>query len=131
VALPGFVVEVLKQHRLSQLEMRLHAGASWVERDLVFCRPDGNFIKAPTLHYQFFRMLEKAGLPRMRFHDLRHTAATLLLSMGVDMKVIQSILGHSDIATTANIYARVLPSIQQKAMEKMDSLLGRRGRATE
>ena len=131
VALPGFVVEVLKQHRASQLETRLHAGASWVERDLVFCRPDGNFIKAPTLRYQFFRLLEKAGLPRMRFHDLRHTAATLLLSMGVDMKVIQSILGHSDITTTANIYTRVLPSIQQKAMEKMDRLLGRRGRATE
>ena len=129
VTLPSFVVEVLKRHRVSQLEARLQAGASWIERDLVFCRPDGDFMKAPTLRYQFFRLLEKVGLPRMRFHDLRHTAATLLLSMGVEMRVIQAILGHSDIATTANIYAHVLPAMQQEAMGKMDSLL--RGRVTE
>ena len=129
VTLPSFVVEVLKRHRVSQLEVRLQAGASWIERDLVFCRPDGDFMKAPTLRYQFFRLLEKVGLPRMRFHDLRHTAATLLLSMGVEMRVIQDILGHSNIATTANVYAHVLPAMQQEAMGKMDSLL--RGRVTE
>jgi integrase len=120
---------VLKRHHVSQLEARLQAGASWRERDLVFCRSDGDFMKAPTLRYQFFRLLEKAGLPRMRFHDLRHTAATLLLSIGVEMRVIQDILGHSDIATTANIYAHVLPAMQQEAMGKMDSLL--RGRVGE
>src|SRR5581483_7235512 len=107
---------------------RLRAGESWMERDLVFCRPNGDFIKAATLRYQFWKLLEQAGLPRIRFHDLRHTDATLLLSMGVEMRVIQAILGHSDIATTANIYTHVLPAMQQEAMGKMDSLLGRRGR---
>jgi integrase len=131
VTLPDFVIEVLKQHRVSQLEARLQAGTLWIERDLVFCRPDGDFIKSPTLRYQFVRLLEKAGLSRMRFHDLRHTAATLLLGMGVEMRVIQDILGHSNMATTANIYAHVLPAMQQEAMGKMDRLLGRRGRATE
>ena len=131
VTLPDFIVEVFKQHRVSQLEARLQAGSSWIGRDLVFCRPDGDFIKAPTLRYQFFKLLDKAGLPRIRFHDLRHTAATLLLSMGVDMKVIQDILGHSDMATTVNIYAHVLPAMQQKAMGEMDRLLGRRDRVAE
>ena len=59
----------------------------------------------------------------MRFHDLRHSAATLLLSMGVHAKVIQELLGHSQISITMNIYGHVLPSMQQDAMEKMNSLL--------
>ncbi len=62
----------------------------------------------------------------MRFHDLRHSAATLLLSMGVHAKVIQELLGHSQISITMNIYGHVLPSMQQDAMEKMNSLLQKR-----
>jgi integrase len=127
LTLPGFVVEALKQHRASQLEERLQAGASWIERDLVFCRPNGDYIKSITLYRQFLRVVEEAGLPRIRFHDLRHTAATLLLSMGVEMKVIQDILGHSDMGTTANIYSHVLPAMRQEAMGKMDTLFGRDG----
>jgi len=80
---------------------------------------------------QFKKVLQEAGLPEKRLHDLRHTAATLLLGMGVEMKVIQDILGHSNIATTANIYAHVLPAMRQDAMKKMDELLGRRTRSAE
>jgi integrase len=131
IVLPDFVVEVLKQHRMSQLEARLKAGSSWVDRDLVFCRSNGDFIPTTTLQWQFARLLEKLGFPRMRFHDLRHTAATLLLSMGVPMRVVQDILGHSEMGTTANIYSHVLPSMHQEAMEKMDKLLGRRDLKSE
>jgi len=63
-----------------------------------------------------------AYLPRMRFHDLRHSAATLLLNMGVPAKVVQEILGHSTFSTTMDRYSHVLPSMQQEAMEKMDDL---------
>ena len=131
IILPGFINEVLKQHRLLQVETRLHAGASWVERDLVFCNARGNFIEPSTLREQFLRVLEDIGFPHMRFHDLRHTAATLLLSMGVPMRVVQDILGHSEMKTTANVYSHVLPSMQQEAMGKMDELLGRRDQAAE
>ena len=69
--------------------------------------------------------LEKdAGLPRIRFHDLRHSAATLLLGMGVEMKIVQELLGHSSISITADIYGHVLPSMYKGAMDKMDGFLG-------
>jgi integrase len=70
----------------------------------------------------FARVLEDAGLPHLRFHDLRHSAATLLLGMGVHPKVVQEILGHSTIAMTLDIYSHVLPSLQKEAMEKWDGL---------
>ena len=65
------------------------------------------------------------GLPRMRFHDLRHSAATLLLAMGVHVKVVQELLGHSNITTTLNTYSHVFPSLQQDAMSKMSNLFNR------
>ena len=73
----------------------------------------------------FKQLLKEIGLPRMRFHDLRHSAATLLLAMGVHVKVVQELLGHSDITITLNIYSHVLPSLQQDAMDKMSSLFQR------
>ena len=64
--------------------------------------------------------MKKAGLPHMRFHDLRHSAATLLLSMSVPMKVVQELLGHSSFTITADIYSHVLPSMLEGAMDKWD-----------
>jgi integrase len=70
-------------------------------------------------------LFHELGLPHIRFHDLRHSAATLLLSMGVPLKVVQELLGHSNFSMTANIYAHVLPSMQQEAMNKMDDFFRR------
>ena len=64
-----------------------------------------------------------AGLPTIRFHDLRHTSATLLLSLGTNPKVVQELLGHSGIAVTMDVYSHVLPTMQQEAMSDMDKLL--------
>jgi len=73
----------------------------------------------------FKRLLVKAGLSRdVRFHDLRHTAATLLLGSGVNAKVVSEMLGHSSVSITLNIYAHVLPHMQQSAVSAMDRLLG-------
>jgi integrase len=74
--------------------------------------------------YRIFRgILEKAELPEMRFHDLRHTTATLMLQQGIHPKVVQERLGHSDISLTLNTYSHVLPDIQEEAAEKIDLLL--------
>ena len=67
--------------------------------------------------------VKKVGLPRIRFHDLRHTAATLMLSLGVHPKIVQERLGHANIAMTLDTYSHVLPTMQREAADKMDRLL--------
>lgn len=67
-----------------------------------------------VLRQRFYKVLAQAGLPRMRLHDLRHRAATILLSMGVNVKVVQEILGHSQVSMTLRKYAHVLPVMQQE-----------------
>ncbi len=123
IVLPQFVVETLRRHRVSQLERRLAVGKGWIDRDLVFPDDDGDFVIAQTLLRRFYRLLKEIGLPRIRFHDLRHSAATLLLSMGVPAKVVQELLGHSTISITMDVYSHVLPSMQKDAMDKMDDFL--------
>ena len=65
-------------------------------------------------------LLERVGLPRVRFHDLRHSAATLLLSLGVYPKVVQELLGHSQISVTLDTYSHILPDMQRDAMTELD-----------
>jgi integrase len=116
--------ESLKQHRIRQLEAKLKAGSSWKDRDLVFCTDRGGYLNpASTMQVVFKSVLKKAGLPQMRFHDLRHSAATILLSMGVHPKVVQELLGHSRISMTMDIYSHVLPTMQKDAMERMNDAL--------
>ena len=75
-----------------------------------------------TLRTGFKRVLKNAGLPSMQFHDLRHSAATLLLAMGVHVKVVQELLGHSNVLITLNTYSHVLPSLHEKAMVDLSNL---------
>jgi integrase len=74
----------------------------------------------------FRRVLKRAGLPQIRFHDLRHSCATLVLSMGVHPKMVQERLGHSQIAVTLDTYSHVLPSLQEEASHRLDTLLVQR-----
>lgn len=74
----------------------------------------------------FHRVLTRAGLPQIRFHDLRHSCATLLLSMGIHPKIVQERLGHSQIAVTLDTYSYVLPSLQEEASHRLDTLLVQR-----
>jgi integrase len=125
ITLPQFVLEALGQHRIRQLEAKLKAGSAWEEHDLVFCNIYGRFLNSASLQVLFSKLLKKAQLPHMRFHDLRHSAATILLAMGVPIKVVQELLGHKDINTTLNVYGHVLASMQQEAMDKLDDLFGK------
>ena len=127
IALPQVAIDVLKQHRTTQLENRLKAGSSWIDQNLVFCDDKGDYIVSVTLNVHFSKLLKDIGLPHMRFHDLRHSAATLLLSMGVNVKIVQELLGHSNVSMTLNVYSHVLPSMQKEAMNKMDILFRKQG----
>jgi integrase len=126
IPLPQFVVEALKLHHTSQLETRLKAGAAWQEHGLVFPNMYGSYFSRMILYSFFKKLLKEAGLPPMRFHDLRHSTATILLSMGVPAKVVQEILRHSNISTTLNTYAHVLPEMHRDAMDKMDDFFRQR-----
>jgi len=91
---------------------------------LVFTTSTGNYVSARNVIRHFHSALDKAGLPRMRFHDLRHTAATLLLKENVHPKVVQEMLGHSSIMLTLDTYSHILPDIQQEAANKMEKMFG-------
>ena len=124
ITLPSVVAVSLRVHRTRQLEERLAAGEGWSEAGFVFTTPIGTPIGTHSLHRMFKAMLRKAGLPDIRYHDLRHTAATLLLAQGVDPRTIMETLGHSQISLTLNTYAHVLPTLQHEAAAKMDKILG-------
>jgi len=119
-----FALEALTQHRVRQLEAKLKAGDAWQEHDYVFCTSIGTHLN-PTRDMldQLKALLKKAELPDIRFHDLRHSAATLLLSVGVHPKVVQEILGHSQISITMDVYSHVLPGMQQDAMSRLNDAL--------
>jgi integrase len=125
IMLADFALEVLKQHRLRQEEARRVAGDAWQDHDYVFCTLIGTHLNpGHGVLVQLKLLLKKAGLPDIRFHDLRHSAATLLLTMGVHPKVVQEILGHSEISMTMDTYSHVLPTIQSEAIEKLNRVFG-------
>jgi len=124
--LPQVTIDSLKQHRIYQREARLKGGAHWKEQGLVFPNRYGGYFRRMRLYTIFKKLLQEADLPDMHFHDLRHSAATILLSMGVQAKVVQEILGHGNISTTLNIYGHVFPSTHRDAMDDMDDFFERR-----
>lgn len=89
---------------------------------LFFRRLVENFLNPNHLLTMFHKVLDQANLPRMRFHDLCHSAATILLAMGVHPKVVQELLGHSSITMTMDTYSHLLPSMQKDAIHGMDNL---------
>lgn len=121
--LPAVAIEALRAHKVRQLEERLAAGPAWRDSGLVFTTAIGTPLDARNVVRQFHGLLARAGLPRMPFHTLRHTAASLLLAQGLDIRVVQQVLGHSQIGLTANLYAHVAPTLLKDAAERMDAIL--------
>jgi integrase len=124
VPLPQYAVRALRAHRTRQLEDRLAAGPEWQERGLVFTNISGGPVEPVTLRRRFKRLLKAAGLSDARFHDLRHSAASLMLAQGVPLKTIQEILGHSSIAVTSGFYAHLGEQLKREAADAMDRVLG-------
>jgi integrase len=127
IVIASFALGALKKHRDRQEEAKIKAGPLWQDHDYVFCTSVGTHLH-PTkdLLDELNKITKKAGLPHLRFHDLRHVAATLLLSEGIHPKIVQEILGHSQISMTLDIYSHVLPHMQHEAMSKLNDLLADR-----
>ena len=125
MALPAIAVGALREQHRRQLQDRLAAGPVWEGQrwDLVFAtltgEPSANY--SVTTHFQ--SDLVALGLPRFRFHVLRHTAATVMLARGVAPRVVMEALGHSTITITMNVYAHVMPEQRRDAADRMDEAL--------
>ena len=127
VTLPQVAVQALKTHRVQQVAEKLRLGEVWQDFGFVFTTPIGTPQDASNLRRMSFQpLLERAGVPKIRFHDLRHTCATVLLAQGVHPKVVQEQLGHSQISLTLDTYSHVLPALQQEAANEMDKMFGKK-----
>jgi integrase len=122
IALPAQLVAALKAHRTAQLHERMTTGPTWHDGDFVWCQPNGRPIGAHADWDEWNDLLEAAAIRRVRVHDARHAAATLLLAQGVDQRVVMEILGHSQISMTSR-YAHVLPQVMTDAAERIGQAL--------
>ncbi|MCE7927202.1 MAG: site-specific integrase [Chloroflexi bacterium CFX7] len=125
LAMPAPVVAALRSHRSRQAEERLWLGPAWQGEamGLVFTDEAGDPMSDSRLRKAFARIVKEAGLPKQRFHDLRHAAATYMLTQGVPLRVAMEVLGHSQIHVTANTYSHVMPELKREAAERVGGLL--------
>jgi integrase len=124
IRIPKLALHCLRRRRTSQLEERMKNAGLWEDHDLVFTTRFGTPIaRASLITHSFKPLLRRADLPDIRFHDLRHTCATLLLSKGVHVKLVQELLGHSTIAITLDTYSHVLPGMGEGIANTMDEVL--------
>jgi integrase len=117
-------IVALRQHKVQQDEVRASAGQDWHAGDLVFCGAHGGPLEPSAVTVRFKQALAASGLPTMRFHDLRHTAATLLFAQNMNPKLVSEMLGHSTISITLDTYSHYVPAMHEQAAAAMDAVLG-------
>ncbi|MBA3824180.1 MAG: site-specific integrase [Ktedonobacterales bacterium] len=123
IPLPEVALQSLQEHRIKQDKERQQAGENWQENNLVFSTSHGTPYSARNVSRSFYRLLDKAGLSHMRFHDLRHTCGSLLIAQGVHPRVVMEVLGHSQISVTMNLYAHIIPGLKEGVADKMQAML--------
>jgi integrase len=123
IPMPGPVVEALRKHRDRQDEECVAIGDLWHDSDLVFTTTVGTPIHPRNDYRSFQRIIKNADLRRVRLHDLRHTAASILLAQGVPARVVMEILGHSQISVTMNTYTHVDDTLTRVAASRMEEAL--------
>lgn len=123
IMIPDSVVAALKAHKARQNEDRLKMHNTYVHRDLVTCRVNGDFIPESTLRGDFLRLIQAANVPRIRFHDMRHTHASILLELGEEVRVIQGQLGHANISITADIYTHLSDTVKARPAQLISAAL--------
>lgn len=121
--LPRVLVETLRDHRTAQ-ELEREEAPSWHDAGLVFTTSKGTMIEPRNLNRFLDEAIARAGLRRIRFHDLRHTCASLLLAQGVSPRVVMEVLGHSQMSMTTDLYGHVMPSSLRSAADALDGVFG-------
>ena len=122
VPVPSFALEILRRHRLKITQHQL-AAPVWHDLDLVFPSSIGTLQDRNNIVKHWLTLRETAGLDDLRLHDLRHSTATFLLAAGAPMKLVQEVLRHSRLATTADIYTHVLPEMKDEAARLLNAYL--------
>lgn len=123
IAISGICFDLLKQWRAEQCKMRLALGNKWQGAENIFTTDDGRIMNPSTGPKWFSKFLKKHGFPHIRFHDLRHTFATLLISYNVDVKTVSHKLGHASATTTMNFYVHNLESTDKASAELLEDKL--------
>jgi integrase len=121
IPLPASSVRALRSHRARQAAEALSLGPAWVDSGLVFTSTVGTVIEPRNLTRLFDELIAKAGVRRIRFHDLRHTCASLLIAQGAHPKAIQAHLGHSSIQVTMDRYGHLFPDALEHLADRLDA----------
>ncbi|MEJ9256033.1 tyrosine-type recombinase/integrase [Bacillus wiedmannii] len=117
IPVPKETIESLKKHKVLINQEKLKLGSAYQDFDLINCNEFGMIIKKANFRKNFIRAIHNAGVKEIKFHDLRHTHATILLKQGVNPKIISERLGHTDISMTLSVYSHVLPNMQEEAVK--------------
>jgi len=123
ITLPDFAVSALKQHKAKQNKNKLLLGPAYNDYDLVVCNGNGNPVDPKDINRDMKYVIQKYNLPKLRFHDLRHTHASILLQLGEHPKVVSERLGHSSISITLDTYSHVMPDMQKNLARAFDSAM--------
>ncbi len=123
VSLPPSAQRMLIDLKLKQKEQRESGHMKWDESAFVFCNADGGPLSPERVSYEFRRALKRAKLPPLRFHDTRHTHASLMLKQGVNPKIVSERLGHTNISITLDVYSHLMPGMQEEAARAFDEML--------
>lgn len=123
IALIDRTLQDLKKQKKKYDKKRRSAGAFFQDNDLVICTKVGTPVNPRNLLRTFYDLMKKADVPKIRFHDLRHTVATLMLSRNINPKIVKEILGHSDIRVTLDTYSHVLPSVHKETAQQYGNML--------
>ncbi|GIM45915.1 site-specific integrase [Collibacillus ludicampi] len=123
IAIPPQVVEFLRKHKVKQAEEKLLAGPLYQDHDLVVATQVGTPVTARNLDRSWYKLRDEADVPKIRFHDLRHTHASLMLLQGIHPKVVSERLGHANIGITLDTYSHVLPGLQEAAATQFGEVL--------
>jgi len=116
------VLEELQAHKEEQAAFKKTRVAKWQDNNLIFATSNGTPFSQSNLVRDYYKILEKSNLPRIRFHDLRHTSASLMINRGIPIIVVSKILGHSKPSVTLNIYAHCVSDLQYEAAKVMEEI---------
>ena len=123
ISIPLTLVDILRDYKEKQEEIKIKLRDNYIDNNLVCCMDNGNPINPTTLNHKFHNLLEENHLPLIRFHDLRHSHASILLKEKIPIKAISERLGHSNVNITLNLYSHTYQETNQEIANKFDKIL--------